>query len=876
MKLCQIPKTMNKLTILYIFSLFLVPLTAQISDDFSDGNLTGAPTWEGDVNDFIINTNGQLQLNAATAGTASIVVKTSLEKEMEWNFFFQMDFNPSTSNTTRIYLQANNANLLNSSGYFLEIGESGNNDALQFYRQDEGKKVLLGTATLGAVAMTPSVKIQVVREAAGNWQIFTDYNGGNNLVRDLSLNDATYNEIGSYYFGFYCKYTATRLTHFFFDEVAIIKLVADIIPPSLLNIEVIDGENITLFFDEPITTSTAIDINNFLIDKGIGNPIGATLGQANQIDLSLNNPLINNENYSLTIRNIEDLNGNKVISFDTTFLFTKVEVAEQYDIVINEIMEDPTLDGGGTLGLPDEEYIELYNRSKKTINLEGFVFTDGSGRPSIFPAYQLLPNTYLTIGKTSAEALADFGNFLGLVNFPTLSNEEALVLKNEFGETIDVVNYNQDWYGNSTTAGGSYALERLNSNNPCLGAINWQGATSFLGGTPSNQNSVFDIIVDLPLNLIDAYPISSTQIKLSFDKAVSIESLMDITNYSITNNEVINSVLIENNFIEIILELAAPLIANQIETITIASALQDCLGTPITGETTYSIALPSLPDANDLIINEILFNAQTGGVDFIEFFNRSEKVIDLNGLLLANQALDNPQIKVVNIQKLVFPNDFIVLTESPSDIQSRYTVQNPTAIFTQDLPTFEDKGGNIQLYTSEGLETIFIDEFNYSADFHIPFLNDKNGISLERINSNLPTQDAGNWHSASETVGYATPTYQNSQFIELNTPSATIFSLSNIRISPDGDGFEDVLQINYTTEQTGYTATIHIYDANGRLIDKIAQNELLATKGTFKWEGITSDGQKAPIGIYVLWIEYFNLNGRVERMKEAIVVAGKL
>lgn len=314
MKLRQIPKIMSKLTILYIFSLFLVPLTAQVADNFSDGNLMDTPTWEGDLNDFIINTDRQLQLNAAIAGTASITVNTRLEKEMEWNFFFQMDFNPSTSNTTRIYLQANDANLLNSSGYFLEIGESGSNDALQFYRQDEGTKVLLGKATLGAVAMTPTVKVRVVREETGDWQVFADYIGGNNLILDLTVNDATYNEIGDYYFGFYCKYTATRLTHFFFDEVAIAKLVADIIPPFLLNIAIIDEENITLLFDEPIAISTATDINNFLIDKGISNPIIATLEQANQIDLSLNMPLINNENYTLTIRNIEDLNGNKVIT----------------------------------------------------------------------------------------------------------------------------------------------------------------------------------------------------------------------------------------------------------------------------------------------------------------------------------------------------------------------------------------------------------------------------------------------------------------------------------------------------------------------------------------------------------------------------------
>jgi len=48
-----------------------------------------------------------------------------------------------------------------------------------------------------------------------------------------------------------------------------------------------------------------------------------------------------------------------------------------------------------------------------------------------------------------------------------------------------------------------------------------------------------------------------------------------------------------------------------------------------------------------------------------------------------------------------------------------------------------------------------------------------------------------------------------------------------------------------------------------------------STTGIFNWGGATLHGQKAPIGIYVLWIEYFNLNGEVGQMKEAIVVAEK-
>ena len=564
-------------------------------------------------------------------------------------------------------------------------------------------------------------------------------------------------------------------------------------------------------------------------------------------------------------------------NFDITFTHTHIEAAEQYDIIINEIMEDATLSGGGTLGLPEAEYIELYNRSNKTINLEGFTFSDGSSNIATFPAYQMSPDTYLIIGKTSASSLSDLGEFLGLANFPTLGTAEELVLKDEFGEIIDVVSYTQDWYGNATFAGGSYALERINPDNPCLGRDNWQGSTSFLGGTPGKENAVFDVSTSFStLNVVDAYPITATQIRLTFDKNIEVDGLMDLTNFSITNNIVTNVILLENTFNQLLLDLQNPLVVNQIETISLATSFSDCLGNPIDGQSSYLIALADLAESSDILLNEILFNPQTGGVDFLELLNHSDKVIDLKSLFLANQTLTPPQLKPIETEKLLFPNDFAVLTENPMDINNRHTVENPRALYAQDLPTFADRAGNVLLYRVEGSATITIDEFDYMEDFHNPLLNDKNGVSLERVNPNLPTQDAGNWHSAAAAVGYATPTYQNSQQITTPNESNNTFSLSSNSISPDGDGFEDILLINYTTDQTGYSATIHIFDAAGRLINKIAQNELLVTTGTFKWEGATTDGQKAPVGVYVLWIEYFNLNGEVGQMKEAIVVAGRL
>ncbi|MEM6380835.1 MAG: lamin tail domain-containing protein, partial [Bacteroidota bacterium] len=258
--------------------------------------------------------------------------------------------------------------------------------------------------------------------------------------------------------------------------------------------------------------------------------------------------------------------------------------AAPFDIIINEIMEDATIDGGGTLGLPALEYVELCNRSDKTINLENFEFSDGGTKAAVFPSYELAPDTYLLIGKKSAEALMEYGDFLGLANFPTLSSEETLTLKNEFGDLIDVVSYTQDWYGGTSTAGGGYSLERINPQSPCEGMTNWQGSSSFLGGTPGSQNAVFNLsIAATRLNIIDAYPISDTAIRISFNKKISEAVLTDLDNYSITNHLIESIYLVENSLQAVILNLQNPLSTNVIETVTVADDFSDCLDNPIDG-----------------------------------------------------------------------------------------------------------------------------------------------------------------------------------------------------------------------------------------------------------------------------------------------------
>jgi len=188
------------------------------------------------------------------------------------------------------------------------------------------------------------------------------------------------------------------------------------------------------------------------------------------------------------------------------------------------------------------------------------------------------------------------------------------------------------------------------------------------------------------------------------------------------------------------------------------------------------------------------------------------------------------------------------------------------------FPAYNNDEGTVIIATYAGK---IIDVFNYSEDMHYPLLNYVDGVSLERTNFNTSTSDKNNWHSAAESVGFGTPAYRNSQFVSSEILNEPIVVEPEI-FSPDNDGYNDLISIKYTFDQPGYNMTVDIYNAKGQLTRKLVNNEYLGTTGLINWDGIQDDNSKAPIGIYVFYIQVFDLNGNVKQYKKTGVLASKL
>lgn len=859
--------------------LFLTPilLTAQFEETFSDGDFTNNPTWQGNVEKFAVNTDGVLQLQATDAGTAYLSVEAATADSAVWEFWVRLDFAPSTTNLATVYLTANVPNLTAAlNGYFVKIGGiSGSGDAVELYRQSGLSTTRLISGTVGGVGNEPALaRIRVVRRAGGNWELLTDYTGGNTFLSEGTAVDNTH-PMGSY-FGVVCTYTTTRSRHFFFDDIFIAPLFVDTRPPEVVSVQARSASEVEVVFSEALSENSATRVENYKLN-GNFSVRTVTLSNPTTVLLSIAPNLISQQNYTLSLSSIADAAGNVATDTTVNFTYLAIENAEPYDLLISEIMAAPS----PPIGLPNAEYIELYNRSKKIINLENFILADARD-DIMLPFYILFPDEYVVLHAAGAGDFSVFGKSMPLPNFLSLANagEEIQLLSPE-GLVIHAVDYSDRWYKNSSKASGGWSLELINLENPCsVNEANWIASENANGGTPAQANSVSTRQADVRApQVLRAFPLSDNSVRLFFDEAVDRTAAADLTNFEVEGFSLLESFAESPLFNTVRLTFDAQLEMEKIYTIQIRQTLSDCVGNTLERSQNARFALPEVAGAGDVILNEILFNPESGGSDFVELYNRSEKTINIGDLFLAtrNESMQLDGVEPITADFLLFPNDYVVLTENPIYILSRYKVEQPSHLFESDLPTYGDKAGTVVLYRPGVPNAVILDEFSYRENFHFELLDDKNGVSLERINPEAATQSRSNWQSAAASVGFATPTYRNSQFFQPQQVAQNDFFLvEKTTFSPDNDGYEDFLTVSYQFDGGSYIATARIFDANGRPIQTLMENELLPQGGSIKWDGVTEDGSKARLGIYIIWIEYFSPSGKSGTFQETVVVAGRL
>ena len=542
------------------------------------------------------------------------------------------------------------------------------------------------------------------------------------------------------------------------------------------------------------------------------------------------------------------------------------------DIVFNEIMAkaDPSN------GLPEVQYIELYNRSEHDIILEGWKInyntTVGNVGTTSIPAKSCL----ILCASAQTATMAAYGKVATLTNISSLTKiGKTLLLKNAAGDIMARVAYSDTWIVDEAKRDGGWSLEKIDPDNLSESAGNWAASVAAEGGTPGKVNSVYAPHPDEEPPFVAALQrLDEHHLLLEMNEWFNVTNALQPLSYHINNaiGQPAEITYDPTQPLQLMLRFDKAFEQGIVYQLSLQSPFCDMAGNTPT-DTTYAFADLRSPQPGDVVINEVLFHPFTGGADFVELYNLSDHVFDTRQLKLANRDKTGEVATITPCpqQHYFNPRDYTVFATTLDALRSFYTVPFPGKVMPfSSLPSYPNAEGCVVLLSAED---VIVDEFCYTEKMHSAFISDPQGVSLERVNPAAATGEASNWQSAARTAGWATPTYKNSQFNDEKTVHNAMFSLSSEVFSPDGDGYQDVLYIDYDLPGPDYMACITIYDVQGRPVRNLENNTLLGVSGRLSWDGAGDNRQRVSSGIYVIFIRAFDERGNLKTAKIPCVVA---
>jgi hypothetical protein len=743
---------MRLLFLVLVFVLTIGALSAQITDNFDDGDFINNPTWAGDAL-FTVDA-GQLRSNSPSQGTYYLSTPSTLSSNANWEFFTNLKFSTSGANYVEIYLMADNTDLTTvSNGYFVRIGDTA--DEVVFYKKEAGVNTKMISSVAGIVNSSSNNPffIRVTRDATDLWTLFFDDGNLGTVINAGSITDNSLN-ISSHFGIKIVQSTALGpINNHFFDDIKAQEIVLDTTPPFLNTLEVSASNQVILTFNEDIDQASAETTTNYLLNNGAGSPTLAVLFSPNQVSLTFNNDFTNGD-YTLEIYNIDDLNGNTLLSASKVFSVFIPDIPNLRDVIITELMADPSPPND----LPESEYVEIFNNSSKTFDLKNWTFSDATSSVPL-PTHILQPQEYVilcAIGNVSQ--FQPFGDVIGLSSLPTLNNSgDDLSLHDDANNLVDRVYYSSSWYKDETKQDGGYSLELINPNNVCGGIENWSASNDTRGGTPGTINSVYDDTIGAALpELLEATALSALQVELLFSERLDSTSI-EMSDFQIDQGIIISTVALLND--KITLNLNSPIAENQPYTAT-TSTISDCTGNLINGNNTKNFILIVNPptELRDIIISEVMAipspPVDLPESEYVELYNNSDKTVTLKDWSFSD-AVTSVKLPSYILQ----PQEYVILCHITN---VSLLEQFGDVIGLSSFPTLNNSGDDLSLRDNANN---LVDQVCYLSSWYKDETKQGGGYSLEIINPNNVCGGIENWSASNDTRG-GTPGAINSVFDE--------------------------------------------------------------------------------------------------------------
>jgi hypothetical protein len=861
-----------------------IPAFSQIVENFESESIVNwvqSPEghWKADTTESI---SGRFSLHQIfdnpDAGTDRIGIPVKSlhpsEGTSRWTFLVRYGYDPSSLNNWSVFLMSDTdpAGMSvdgGTKGYAIGVNLTGSDDTLRLWKVNDTQITPVVTCRLNwqtDIGITSAVKLTVERSQSGNWTVSVSSLTGILLGTDYGTDNELF---GTEWFGIYYRYSSTRDRLLWIDDIMIEGIFhEDNEAPLVIKCEPYGRNSASITLNEEPSEESMIPDNISLNGEGSK---AMSVEELNNMTyrIEFSGEFKNRSENNLIIRKLCDKSGN--CSLNVTTGFTAVW-ADKGDVVISEIMADPLPE----VSLPDKEYLELTNTTQYSFNLKGWTLST-ENQSSLFPEISVAP-AEIVILCSPADTLhfKNFGKVVGIKQFPSLTDDgRILYISDNTGTLIHGVEYSSDWYGEDLKSNGGWSLEMIDTGYPFYGIENWTASISRNGGTPGSINSVSENNQDNSFyGIQNVYADDSISIRIRFSEPVFNLS-ENPKNIRIGDKKISSLSLVEPLYREYSLKLEDPLDRKVLYTLEISGEIFDFAGN-IIQKRNFSFGLAERAEQGDILFNEILFNPLPADPDYLEFYNSSDKIIDVSRLQLVSMndatADRSDPVPVSEEERCLLPGEYYAITTDVKKVSERYPSADPEHLFgTASLPSMPDDNGHLVLYNRE-LDRI--DELVYNDEMHYSLLSSHEGVALEKTNPGNKSDEQATWHSATESSGWGTPGAQNSVFTDLEVTTDNIV-LSSSKISPDGDGFEDYLTIGMNLQGKGNVVSVMVFDETGNYVRKLASNLYAGADASVIWDGTAEDGSLVKSGIYIIFISLYDDTGKTKQWKKVCAVLRK-
>lgn len=281
------------------------------------------------------------------------------------------------------------------------------------------------------------------------------------------------------------------------------------------------------------------DVDNGTLDEedfeitGFGSPTSVSLEESDQVRITYNDPIDVGER-TLEIENVSSTSGWQ-IETDTAADFTLFDEYAEGDLAISEFYyRVPISWRTSTYDRP--QYVEIYNRADKLLNLRNFTINDENIR--IDEDLPIESGEYLVITRGVPVFEEQFGerNFVEADEFPelVLTTSDDIILETDEDEEVESLTYDASEWG-----GDEVALERYSFDVSATIRDNWAESEDVLTGSPGLPNTVTEP-TNSPEAVEASFP-SPAILQITFSRTLSDDAVDNLANFSLDNGEIINN-----------------------------------------------------------------------------------------------------------------------------------------------------------------------------------------------------------------------------------------------------------------------------------------------------------------------------------------------